>query len=199
MSGDAPYIIGVTGGIGSGKSVVSHLLRLMGVPVYDCDGEAKRLMCQSPAIRAALVAAVGSEVYRADGQINRAYLAAYMFGDAERVEKVNRIVHPVVRADFRQWARRSGRAVVAVESAILFEAGMVADVDSVWLVHASEDMRLQRAVQRDASNEQAVRARMRSQLSEQEYMRRADEVVCNDGKCSLIAQVEALLAPLRPL
>lgn len=199
MSGGMPYIIGVTGGIGSGKSVVSCLLRLMGVPVYDCDSEAKRLMCQSAEIREALVEAIGGEVYRADGQLNRTHLASYMFGHAERVEQVNRIVHPVVRADFRQWARLSGKRVVAVESAILFEAGMEADVDSVWLVHASEDIRLQRAVLRDAAHEQAVRARMQSQLSEQEYVQRADKVICNDGKCSLIAQVEALLAPLRTL
>lgn len=192
----APYIIGVTGGIGSGKSVVSHLLRLMDVPVYDCDREAKRLMCESVAIREALTEAIGAEVYDAAGQLNRLYLASYMFGDAERVAQVNRIVHPVVRADFKAWAQQSGKSVVAVESAILFEAGMAADVDAVWAVHAAEDVRLQRAVKRDASHAEAVRSRMRSQLSEQEYVERADKVVCNDGSCSLIQQVEQLLSEI---
>ena len=192
----APYIIGVTGGIGSGKSVVSHLLRLMDVPVYDCDREAKRLMCESVAIREALTEAIGAEVYDAAGQLNRSYLASYMFGDAERVAQVNRIVHPVVRADFMVWAQQSGKSVVAVESAILFEAGMAADVDAVWAVHAAEDVRLQRAVKRDASHAEAVRSRMRSQLSEQEYVERADKVVCNDGSCSLIQQVEQLLSEI---
>lgn len=192
----APYIIGVTGGIGSGKSVVSHLLRLMDVPVYDCDREAKRLMCESVAIREALTEAIGAEVYDAAGQLNRSYLASYMFGDAERVAQVNRIVHPVVRADFKAWAQQSGKSVVAVESAILFEAGMAADVDAVWAVHAAEDVRLQRAVKRDASHAEAVRSRMRSQLSEQEYVERADKVVCNDGSCSLIQQVEQLLSEI---
>ena len=147
-----PYKIGVTGGIGSGKSVVSRLLRLMGIPVYDCDSEAKRLMCCSSAVRNALIAAVGSEVYRVDGTLDRAFLSAYMFGYPERVAQVNAIVHPAVRADFEEWARLSDKAVVAVESAILFEAGMDADVDAVWLVCAPESLRLQRAVLRDGSH-----------------------------------------------
>ena len=190
---NTPYVIGVTGGIGSGKSVVSRLLRLMDVPVYDCDSEAKRLMYESPVIREALIGAVGSDVYDTAGRLDRAYLASYMFGNAERVAMVNRIVHPVVRADFKEWAQRTGRAIVAVESAILFEAGMEADVDAVWVVSAPEDVRLQRAVRRDDSNEEAVRNRMRSQLNELEYLERADSVVYNDVRHSLIQQVSNLL------
>ena len=190
---NTPYVIGVTGGIGSGKSVVSRLLRLMDVPVYDCDSEAKRLMCESLVIREALIGAVGSDVYDTAGRLDRAYLASYMFGNAERVAMVNRIVHPVVRADFKEWAQRTGRSIVAVESAILFEAGMEADVDVVWVVSAPEDVRLQRAVRRDDSNEEAVRNRMRSQLNELEYLERADSVVYNDGRHSLIRQVRCLL------
>ena len=192
----SPYILGVTGGIGSGKSVVSHLLRLMGVPVYDCDREAKRLMGESVVIREALVGAVGAEVYDASGQLDRAYLASYMFGNPERVSLVNGIVHPVVRADFRAWAQQSGKAVVAVESAILFEAKMDADVDAVCLVHAPEATRVRRAILRDGSNEKAVRSRMQSQLSEQEYMERADVIIHNDEAHSLIGQVSSLLDSL---
>lgn len=194
MSSNLPYIIGVTGGIGSGKSVVSRLLRLMGVPVYDCDCEAKRLMHESAEIRAALIKAVGYEVYQPDGRLNCPHLASYMFGYAERVALVNSIVHPVVRADFKQWARLSGGAVVAVESAILFEAGMDSDVDSVWVVHASEDVRLQRTIRRDASDVVSVRNRMESQLSDEKYMKLANKVVFNDGNHSLIQQVSDLLA-----
>ena len=191
-----PYIIGVTGGIGSGKSVVAALLQLMEVPVYDCDSRAKQLMDESGALREALVKAVGAKVYGADGKLDRRYLASYMFGDAERVATVNAIVHPAVRADFRLWAQQSGREVVAVESAILYEAGMEADVDAVWLVHAPQEVRLQRAVQRDASNAEAIRKRMQSQLSELEYLSRADKVVHNDGHHSLIQQVNSLLGEI---
>ena len=192
----SPYIIGVTGGIGSGKSVVSRLLRLMGVPVYDCDREAKRLMGESVVIREALVGAVGAEVDDASGQLDRAYLASYMFGNPECVSLVNGIVHPVVRADFRAWAQQSGKAVVAVESAILFEAKMDADVDAVCLVHAPEATRVRRAILRDGASEKAVRSRMQSQLSEQEYMERADVVIHNDDAHSLICQVSSLLDSL---
>ena len=195
MSEKAPYIIGVTGGIGSGKSVVSQLLRLMDVPVYDCDSEAKRLMCQSEEIRAALIQTVGESVYRSDGQLDRAVLAAYMFGNAAHVEQINRIVHPVVRADFRRWAEQSGR-VVAVESAILFEAGMDADVDTVWLVYAPMDIRLQRAIRRGGSNEEAIRKRMQSQFSDADFLERADRIIYNDGARSLILQVKENLTLL---
>ena len=191
-----PYIIAITGGIGSGKSVVSHLLLLMDVPVYDCDSEAKRLMSESIAIREALTEVVGTEVYGAEGKLNRAYLASYMFDNAERVTQVNHIVHPVVRADFKTWAQQLGKKVVAVESAILFEAGMDADVDAVWVVHAAEDVRLQRTVNRDTSNIEAVCRRMKCQMSEQEYVRRADRVVYNDGSQSLIQQVSELLCAI---
>lgn len=192
----SPYIIGITGGIGSGKSVVSRLLRLMDVPVYDCDSEARRLMCESVVIREALLGTVGADVYDAVGVLNRAYLASYMFGNAERVAQVNRIVHPVVRADFKAWTKQFAGPVVAVESAILFEAGMEADVDAVWVVHAAEDVRLLRAVNRDDSNVDDVRRRMQCQMSGQEYVDRADRVVCNDGSCSLIQQVGRLLGEI---
>ena len=196
MALSTPYIIGLTGGIGSGKSVVSHLLRLMDVPVYDCDSEAKRLMLQSDAIREALIEAVGPEVYLPNGLLNKAYLAAYMFGDEERVNEVNRIVHPVVRTNFKQWAKLSGRRVVAVESAILFEAGMESDVDKVWLVHAPEDVRLRRAVRRDASSEEAVRSRMQSQQTDEGFLLRANRVINNNGDRSLIQQVVELLSEI---
>lgn len=192
-----PYKIGVTGGIGSGKSVVSRLLRLMGVPVYDCDSEAKRLMCSKNAVRDALIAAVGSEVYCADGTLNRAFLSAYMFGYPERVAQVNGIVHPAVRADFDEWARCSGQAVVAVESAILFEAGMDADVDAVWLVCAPESLRLQRAMLRDGASEAAIKRRMQSQMNDEHIAQRASFIVRNDGHSSLINQVTSLLQGLR--
>lgn len=193
MALSTPHIIGLTGGIGSGKSVVSRLLRLMDVPVYDCDCEAKRLMHQNAEIRTSLIKIAGDKVYLENGQLNRAYLAAFMFGNTERVAQVNHIVHPVVRSDFKQWAKLQGKAIVAVESAILFEAEMDGYVDTVWVVHAPEDIRLNRAVQRDASNAEAVRSRMKSQKNEQDYIHRADRVIYNDGSRSLIKQVKELL------
>lgn len=188
-----PYIIGITGGIGSGKSVVSHLMHLMGIPVYNCDNEAKRLMNENDSIHNALVETIGNEIYDATGKLNKKELAAYMFDSPERVKLINNIVHPAVRADFKQWAQHIGKAVIAVESAILSEAGMDADVNTVVLVYAPETLRLQRTILRDTTDEQSVRSRMRHQQNEQEYMQHADIFICNDGTSSLISQIQNLL------
>lgn len=196
MAVSHPYIIGITGGIGSGKSIVSRLLRLMSIPVYDCDSEAKRLMLYSTEIRTALINAVGSEVYQENGELNRVYLAKHMFGNAARIAQINGIVHPIVRNDFKRWVKQSDRKIVAVESAILFEAKMEADVDAVWFISAPTNIRIQRAVLRDASNEESVLNRIKSQQSEQEYARQANKIIYNDGSRSLIQQVKELLAEI---
>ncbi len=115
-------VIGITGGIGSGKSYVAHLLASrFGVPVYDCDREAKRLNVDSTRIREALTLLVGPTVYAADGSLCRKVLADYLFSSADNARKVNAIVHPVVADDFLQWAK--DKRLVAIESAILFESG----------------------------------------------------------------------------
>ena len=191
-----PYIIGITGGIGSGKSVVSRLLRLMNVPVYDCDSEAKRLMHENPIVRKALIEEIGEKVYDDSGSLNRAYMAAYMFGNPEHVTRINAIVHPAVRADFKEWVQHSEYPVVAVESAILYEAHMEDDVDSVWLVHAPEALRLQRATLRDNADGEAIKRRMQNQMNEKDLLLRADRVVHNDGSRSLIGQLWQLLSDM---
>lgn len=196
MAVSHPYIIGITGGIGSGKSIVSRLLRLMSIPVYDCDSEAKRLMLYSTEIRTALINAVGSEVYQENGELNRAYLAEYMFGNAARIAQINGIVHPIVRNDFKRWVKQLDRKIVAVESAILLEAKMETDVDAIWLVSAPANMRMQRTILRDSSNEEAVRNRMKSQQDEQEYAQQANKIIYNDGSRSLIQQIKELLAEI---
>lgn len=196
MAVSHPYIIGITGGIGSGKSIVSRLLRLMSIPVYDCDSEAKRLMLYSTEIRTALINTVGSEVYQENGELNRAYLAEYMFGNAARIAQINGIVHPIVRNDFKRWVKQLDRKIVAVESAILLEAKMETDVDAIWLVSAPANMRMQRTILRDSSNEEAVRNRMKSQQDEQEYARQANKIIYNDGSRSLIQQIKELLAEI---
>lgn len=190
--------LGITGGIGSGKSGVSGLLRVMGVPVYDCDGEARRLMNDDAAIRAAITALAGPDAYTSDGRLDRRYLASFMFGDADRVTAVNAIVHPAVRADFRRWAEeRSACEVVAVESAILFEAGMEGDVDAVALVYTPREERLQRTMARDGTTEEQVRARMDSQMSDEEKLPLADYVIRNAEHDAITPQVRHLLTLLR--
>lgn len=188
-----PHKIAIIGGIGSGKSVVSRLFRLMNIPVYDCDSEAKRLMNTSAALRSELIKAIDERVYKADGVIDRAYLASFMFGNAQHVALVNSIVHPVVRADFKQWAANTQASIVAVETAILFESGLDADVDSIVLVSAPIETRISRAILRDHSNEQAIRQRMKSQMSDTELVTRANHIILNDDTTSLIVQVKQVI------
>jgi len=121
--------IGITGGIGSGKSVVATLLRLYGIPVYIADEESKRLTNSSPVIRRALVDLVGEAVYDADGKLDKPRLANFIFGQPEHLARVNAIIHPEVNRDFLDWSERQEKAFCAIESAILFESDCRCETD----------------------------------------------------------------------
>lgn len=158
-------VLGITGGIGSGKSYISALLQTMGVPVYDCDSEAKRLIADCPEIRQALTALVGNDIYEGT-RLVRERLAQYLFACADHAGRVNAIVHPAVLHDFRQWIMRQETPIVAMESAILYESGFHAHVDKVLFVDAPEAVRLHRAMQRSGATEQQIRERMKLQHAE---------------------------------
>lgn len=186
--------IGITGGIGSGKSVVSRLLEIMEVPVYIADTESKRLTNTDPCIRKELSALLGEEVYK-DGALNKPLLAAYLFGDAEHAAQVNGIIHPRVKKDFRQWTEeRDGLPWVAMESAILIESGFVAEVDVVVMVYAPLETRIERAMRRDSATHELVMKRIRSQMSDEEKRRQADFVIVNDDDTPLIPQVMEIIS-----
>ncbi len=185
--------IGITGGIGSGKSVVSQLLRVMGYPVYDTDSEAKRLMNTSPGLKAQIAEAFGSDVYDGSGVLNRALLASRVFGQADCVTRLNAIVHPAVRQDFFRWSRSLKDSVCFVESAILYESHFDELVDEVWVVAAPEEQRVERVRQRSGLSAEEVKRRMASQLPEAEKRRRGNHVIWNDGKASVIRAVLSLL------
>ena len=189
--------IGITGGIGSGKSVISRLLRMMDVPIYDSDTEAKRLMQTDAGIRAELTALIKGELYTGH-TLNKALLASYMFEDAQRVAQVNAIVHPRVKSDFRQWTNNieSSAPIVGIESAILLEAGFREEVDVVVLVYAPEDIRIRRAIHRDAASSESIIKRIRNQMSDEAKREQADYVIVNDGKTPLIPQVLTMISSL---
>ena len=187
--------IGITGGIGSGKSVVAKLLAWMGIPVYQTDAEAKRLMLSDADIRRELTALVGSNAYNEKG-LNKALLASYVFGNPEHTRQVNAIVHPKVRHDFRKWAGDSGRMMVALESAILLEAGFRNEVDKVVMVYAPQEVRIERAIRRDSATREQIEKRIRSQMSDENKREAADFVIVNDGETPLIPQVLSLISSL---
>ena len=189
--------IAITGGIGSGKTYVSNMFQERGIPIYNADTEAKRLMVQDEVIRKELVALVGKEVYQG-AELNKPLLASYLFSSAEHVQQINSIVHPRVKADFIEWLKaRQEYEVAGIESAILFEAGFRDSVDSVIMVSAPEELRLARAMKRDRATEQQIRNRMSAQMNEDEKIKMADFVICNDETQPLNEQISFILQILK--
>ena len=189
--------IAITGGIGSGKTYVSNMFQERGVPIYNADTEAKRLMVQDEVIRKELIALVGEEVYQGT-ELNKPLLASYLFSSAEHVQQINSIVHPRVKADFVEWLKaRREYAVAGIESAILFEAGFRDSVDSVIMVSAPEELRLARAMKRDGATEQQIRNRMSAQMNEDEKIKMADFVIYNDETKPLDEQISFILQILK--
>lgn len=189
--------IAITGGIGSGKTFVSNLLKERGIPIYNSDDEAKRLMLSDEGIRRDLVALLGEDVYR-DGVLNKPLLASYLFSDAGNAARVNAIVHPRVRADFRRWLSEHQDAEIAgMECAILYEAGFEDAVDCVLMVYAPETLRIERAMKRDGATEKQIRARMAAQMGDEEKRLRADWVIYTDGNIPLEEQLTELIKQIK--
>lgn len=189
-------IVGITGGIGSGKSVVSRLLNMLGYPVYDSDSKAKRLNDTDEEVKRALTLAFGSDLYE-NGLLNRSKLASLIFQSDSNRQLVNAIIHPAVKRDFLRWAEAQNSDIVFLEAAILYESGFDAFMNKVVAVAAPEQVRIQRAMQRDNATEQQIVNRLRTQMSQDVLESKADFVVVNDGIQPLLPQIEALAVQLR--
>lgn len=185
------YKVGITGGIGSGKSTVCAMLEELGVAVYNSDARAKELMTTSATLREAIVARFGAECYTSEG-LNRGYLAERVFGDAAELAALNSLVHPAVMADFEAWAERQEGSYVVFESAILFEAGLEQRVDMAIAVLSPEELRIERAMRRDGTTREQVVARIRRQLSDDERADRAKYAIVNIDLEELREDVEQL-------
>lgn len=189
--------IAITGGIGSGKSYVSALLEKAGIPVYNADNESKRLTTENAEIRCGLVNLLGEEVY-AEGVLNKHMLASYLFANAENAARVNAIIHPCVKKDFKQWMEMHAESeLVALESAILYESGFDDVVDTVVVVYAPKELRLKRAMLRDAASREQIEARMNAQMDDEEKCRKADFVVYNDGTLPLEEQLTSVINQIK--
>lgn len=188
--------IGITGGIGSGKSIASRLFHTLVVPVYDADTRARWVMENDEALRDELQAAFGAETYDTAGRLNRAALAATVFNNPARLAQLNALVHPHVGTDFEHWAsaqQQAGHAYVLKEAALLFEADSYKQLDRIITVFAPLGVRTARVLRRDPQRTAAdVAAIMAKQLSEEEKMQRADYVLVNDDVQPLLPQVLAL-------
>lgn len=185
------YKVGLTGGIGSGKSKVAEFLRDREVAIYDSDSRAKELMMSNEALREALIAEFGQECYTADG-INRAWLAQRVFNNEAELARLNAIVHPAVMRDFAAWAEAQEGNYVVLESAILLEAGLESHVDVVVAVMAPRELRLERAMLRDGASREQIEERMRNQMSDEERTDRAKYAIVNIDLEELEEDVEQL-------
>lgn len=191
--------IGITGGIGCGKSYVARIMGERGVPVFDCDSEAKRLTLEHPSIREDLIRLLGPSVY-ANGGLNKPVLADYLFASSENAARVNAIIHPRVRTEFRKWAldwECNGKCVVALESAILYESDFDSEVDYVLTVQAPLEVRYKRVVERDNTTQSQVAKRIAAQLSDDIKCERADFVIMNDGVQSVDTQLDVMFSRIK--
>jgi dephospho-CoA kinase len=187
--------IGLTGGIGSGKSTVARILLAMGYPVYFSDDRSKQLTQTHPDIRKGLTELIGTQIYR-DNRLDRSALALAIFSDGALREKVNQIIHPVVRADFDRWVEEQTHPIVFNEAAILFETGAAERFDAMVLVTAPLELRIQRVMKRDLCSHEEVVSRINHQWTDAQKMLLADAVIVNDEVQPLIKQVEHMLIRL---
>ncbi|MDR1116000.1 MAG: dephospho-CoA kinase [Tannerella sp.] len=184
--------VGITGGIGSGKSVVSSLIAMNGIPIYTADTESKRLSDSSPVIRRKLVALYGNSLY-VNNVLDRKRLASIIFSDEKALKSVNEIIHPVVQKDFQAWIKQQKTNICVIESAILFESRFDKIVDITLLVYAPVGLRLTRVMERDGANEADIMKRMNRQMPDELKRKQADFVIINDEVEALLPQVDQFL------
>jgi dephospho-CoA kinase len=180
--------IGLTGGIGSGKSTVAGIFQSLGIPIYSSDVEAKRLMREDAAVRQAIETAFGKDVYVND-QPDTKRLASIVFQDPSSLEKLNQIIHPATIADAKKWMSLQTAPYVVKESALIFESGAGEGLDLIICVYAPKSLRIQRVMQRERVDRETVLARMNKQIDEELKRRLCDRVIMNDEQQPLLQQV----------
>lgn len=182
--------IGITGGIGSGKTYVSNFLRKQGFPVYSCDDRAKIIMKEDETVKAGLIELVGEEAYLEDGELNKPVIAKYLYESRENQEKIGALVHPRVKSDFEMWCHFQDSEVMFMESAILFESGLSETVDKILYVFATDEVRIRRIIQRDKVTRNEAHARIKAQMPEAVKLKLADYCIINNGNNNIMKQLQ---------
>lgn len=183
----SPQIIAITGGIGSGKSVVSRVVASMGFPVYDCDSRARRLQDSDPQMRRRIAEEITPEALNPDGSLNRAALGRCVFADPDKLLRLNQIVHGAVAADLRAEIARSKSPLFFVETAILYESGFDSMVDAIWEVSAPEELRISRVMARNGLSAAEVKARIDAQRPS--GANPSHYLIINDGETPVLPQI----------
>lgn len=189
--------IGITGGIGAGKTVVSKLFTVMQIPVYDCDSHAKQLM-QDERTKRELIKIFGNDILLSNGTIDKKILARLAFSNEQLLAQLNNLVHPQVKANYHNWCNCFAKfPFVALESAILFESDFEKEVNAVVMVYAPLELRIERTKSRDRVSKEQILQRMQNQMCDEEKCKRADFVVINDENKPLIPQLVHILNVLQ--
>jgi len=193
-------IVGLTGGIGTGKSLVATVFETLGIPVFKADEAGRKVLDTDPLVKQAVVALLGSRAYAGD-KPDRTYIASVVFSDPQKLQQLNEIIHPAVGRAFAEWfTSENNKAPYCLrEAAILFESGAYRDCDKVICISAPEALRVERVMQRDLVAEGEVRARMAQQMPQQEKESRSDFIIFNDGTQAVIPQVVAVHQKLKSL
>lgn len=181
-------IVGLTGGIGSGKTTVSNMFKDLGVPIYIADLEAKKLMATSKVIKRKLIDLFGPKAYE-NNELNRAYIASKIFNDKVYLDKMNAIIHPKVATHFKQWLQKQTSKYVIKEAAIIFEHNMQSQYDYIITVIANEEERIKRILKRDNTSKEKIVSIIKNQISDQEKVKMSDFVIINDKLDHTKAQV----------
>lgn len=186
-------VVGITGGIGSGKSIVCRLFGCLNIPVYDADSRAKWLTNHDPEIRKNVTALLGEDSYTASGEYNRPFVASQVFGNADLLAKLNNIIHPAVQQDTDSWIKKHSHYPYLIkEAALMNKAGHHNNLDYVIVVDAPVDLRVKRVLVRDNRSEEEIRNIIARQVSDDERRQIADFIVHNDEDSALIPQILAL-------
>lgn len=181
--------VGLTGGIGSGKTYITHFFNKLGIAIYNSDTRGKHLMDSDPQVKNKIIEAFGSESYNQDG-LNRKYLSQHVFNDNAKLATINQIVHPAVKADFENWcSSHKNDTYIIKEAAILIESGAYKDCDYLIVVTAPTNMRIQRVIDRDNMTPDEIKKRMAKQLSDDDRLQHASFTINNDGTMLVEEQV----------
>jgi len=184
--------VGLTGGIGSGKSFVAKLFEALNIPVYSADKEAKRLMWRDGKLKHDIKNLLGVEAYHSNGRLNRQFIASKVFENKTLLTKLNALVHPAVREDLNYWFSQQVSPYAIQEAALIFETGKSEFFDKIITVVADKELRISRTMKRDKCTRQSVLSRMKNQMPQDQKAERSDYIIDNNGSKSLIQQVYAI-------
>ncbi len=183
--------VGLTGGIGSGKTIASKIFEVLGIPVYQADVAAKRLMESNPVLKNQLIEQFGNDAF-VDGKLNRSYIAEIIFNDKEKLQLINSLVHPYTIQDGIEWMKKQTSPYAIKEAALIFESGSQSNFDYIIGISSPLTLRLNRTLKRDNINRELVLERMENQLDEETKMKLCDFVLLNDERTLLTTQVLAV-------